>query len=146
MADTADEMSQENVEVVREAIGSFNAFMRGELTPEAAAEPLDPQIELSWHEERLIPFLPERVRGAAELIGYAEQRRTVDLTLEPVEVVEAPDDRVVTRIIQRIGGSGGGAPFESHFFYVWAIEDGRVHRVEIYLRRDDALAAVGLEQ
>ena len=143
MADTAQEMSDENTEVVREALTLFNAFMRGELTPEAAAEVLDPQLEVRWQEERSVPGLPQRLHGAAELIGYAEQRRSVQLTLEPVEFIEAPDDRVVTPIIQWFGGTEGGVRFESHFTYVWSIQDGRVRRLEIFLRRDDALAAVG---
>ena len=144
MADTAKEMAQENTEVVREALNFFNSFMRGELTPEAAAEVLDPQVEVSWREERSVPGLPQRLHGAAELIGYAEQRRSVELTLEPVEFIEAPDDRVVTPIIQWFGGTDDGVRFESHFTYVWSIEDGRVRRLEIFLRRDDALAAAGL--
>lgn len=144
MADTAEGMSQENVEIVRESIGLFNAVMRGEVSGEAAAEYLDPEVEVSWHEERSVPDLPQELRGPAELVGYGEMRRAVDLILEPVEFIEAPDGRVVTHIIQWFGGGEGGARLSSHFFYVWAIEDGQVHRVRIYLRRADALEAVGL--
>ncbi len=134
-------MSQENIEVVREAVDSFNAFMRGELSAEAAMEILDPQIEVSWHEERSMPDLPQSLRGATELLGYAAERRAIDLILELGEFIEAPGDRVVTPLIQRFGGGEGIVPYESHLSYVWTIADRRVQTVEIYLRREEALAA-----
>jgi hypothetical protein len=41
-------MSQENVEIVRTALDNLYAFMRGELSREALAEVLDPQVELKY--------------------------------------------------------------------------------------------------
>ena len=91
-------MSQENVEVAREVVDGFNAFMRGELTSEAAAEHarLDPQVELDWHDQRETPDTPQHVRGAQELIGFWERFRAAwtDLAWEPIEFTEAPGDRV----------------------------------------------------
>src|SRR5215207_9208144 len=96
-------MSEENVEIVRKAFDVYNAFMRGELTSEAASEHelLDPQFELDWHDQRT-PDVPQHLRGAPELIGFWEQFRGawVDLAWEALELIEAPDDRVLTPIRQ----------------------------------------------
>ena len=137
-------MSQENVEIVRDQIDAFNAFMRGELTREAGAELLDPEIEVHWQDERTMAEFPRDIRGAEDLIAYLEERRSGLQGLEPLGFIEAPDGRVVTPIRQRFRASEGGVPLETHFFYVWTIRDGRPHHVEIYLRRADALQAAGL--
>jgi hypothetical protein len=56
-------MSQENVEqLARRWADAFNAFMRDELSSEAYAEHLDPQIEVRWHDRRIYPDAPQRVR------------------------------------------------------------------------------------
>ena len=143
--DTAWAMSQENVEIVRSQIDAFNAFMRADLTREAAAEILDPHIEVHWHEERTAE-LPRDLRGTEALIAYAEERRNGLGSLEALEFIEAPDGRVVTPIRQRFRGGESGPPLETHFFYVWTIRDGKAGHVEIYMRRADALEAAGLEE
>ena len=144
--DTAGAMSQENVKIVRNQIDASNAFMRGELTREAAAELLDPLIEVHWQDERTMAEFPRDIRGAEALIAYLEERRSGLQGLEPLEFIEAPDGRVVTPIRQMLRGGQSGGPLETHFSYVWTIEDGRAHYVEIYLRRADALEAVGLRE
>ena len=68
-------MSEENVEVVLGYIDAANAFMRGELTSEAHAESFDPQIELVWHDQRTYPDTSQHLRGAAEVIAFAEKFR-----------------------------------------------------------------------
>jgi hypothetical protein len=63
-------MSQENVEVVRESHDVMNAFMRGEMSREAAMENIaDPQAEFRWHDQRTMPDQPQHLRGVAEIIG-----------------------------------------------------------------------------
>jgi ketosteroid isomerase-like protein len=140
-------MSEENVKIVRKAFDTYNAFMRGELTEEDVAEHelLDPQIEFHWHDER-VPDAPERVRGARGLAELLEQYRAawVELAWEPLEFVEAPEDRVVTPIRQRGQGLGSGGPIEAHFFYVWTIRGGKVRKTELFRHRADALEAAGL--
>jgi ketosteroid isomerase-like protein len=139
-------MSRENVEIVRNQIDAFNAFMRGELTREAAAELLDPQIEVHWQHERAMAELPQDLRGAAALITYLEERRRALTGLEPLDFIEAPDGRVVTPIRQSFRAEGSSVPLATHFFYVWTIRDGTLRDVVIYLRRADALEAVGLRE
>src|SRR5512144_3212629 len=95
-------MSQENVEIARRAVDAYNAFMWGELTSDALAEILDPQIEMHWHDERTYPDTPQHLRGAPEFIAFAEQYRDgwADMAHEPLELIEAPGDRVLVLIRQ----------------------------------------------
>jgi ketosteroid isomerase-like protein len=139
-------MSRENVEVVRKALDALNAFMRDELTGDAAANLVDPQIEFDWHDKRTIPDLPQHLRGVPEFIGFWEQYRSAwdDLVTEPLEFIEAPEDRVLTPIRQSGRGRESGVPIEIHFFQVWTIRDGKVRKVELFRHRGDALEAAGL--
>jgi hypothetical protein len=85
-------MSQENVEVVRNALHAFNAFSRGELSSEAYGELFDPQIEWRWRDERTIPDVPQHLRAAPELLRSLEQFRGawVDLAVEALEFSRRP--------------------------------------------------------
>jgi hypothetical protein len=58
-------MSQENVEIVRRALDNLYAFMRGELSREALAELIDPQVEGVWHDQQTYPDVPQQLRGAS---------------------------------------------------------------------------------
>jgi ketosteroid isomerase-like protein len=141
-------MSQENVELVRQGYEAFNAFMRGELTSESSLEAFDPQIEWDWHARRTFPDLPQHLRGSAEVIGFWEQLRSAwdDLTLEPVEFIEAPDDRVLTPVRWSARGRESGVPLEAHFFQLFTIRDGQVRKAEIFRHHADALEAAGLRE
>ena len=44
-------MSQ-NADTMRRGLDAINAFMRGELSSEAYAEGLDPQIEILWRDRQ----------------------------------------------------------------------------------------------
>jgi ketosteroid isomerase-like protein len=140
-------MPEENVEVVRKAIDVVNAFMRGELSREAFAEPWDPQAEWHWHDRRTYPDLPQNLRGP-EVIEFGEQLRGawVDLATELLEFIEAPDGRVVTLIRQSGRGRESGVPVEVHFFQLWTVRDGKVRKIEVFGHRADALEAAGLSE
>jgi ketosteroid isomerase-like protein len=139
-------MSEENVELARRTGDSFNAFMQGELSSEAFAEIFDPQIELHWHDQRTYPDTPQQLRGVPEVIEFTEQYRNAweDLAQEPLEFIEAPDDRVLVSIQQSGRGRESGVPIVVHFFEVCTIRDGRVRQIEYFRHRADALEAAGL--
>jgi ketosteroid isomerase-like protein len=141
-------MSQQNVEGVRMRCDAINAFMRGDLTNEALAELLDPQTELHWRDQQTYPDTPQHLRGAPEVIGFWEQTRGgwVDLTLELLELIEAPEDRVLAFIRQSGRGRESGVPIVIHFFEVFTIRDGKVRRAEFFRHRADALEAAGLRE
>ena len=134
------------MEIVRQTLDTFNAFMRGELSSEAAAKMVDPQFALDWYDERTLPA--QHVRGAPELIGVWEQLRSVlaDVTWDPLEVIEAPDARVLVSIRASGRGRESGVPFEVHYFQLWTIRDGTVRDAEFFRHRADALEAAGLSE
>ena len=141
-------MSEENIKVVRKRFDTLNAFMRGELTSEAAADLLDPQTELHWHDQQTFPDTPQHLRGAPEVIGTWEQFRSAwaDLVLEPLEFIEAPGDRVLTTVRQSGRGRESGVPIVNHFFEVFTIRDEEVRNAEFFRHRDEALEAAGLSE
>jgi ketosteroid isomerase-like protein len=130
-------MMGENVEIVRGYIDAVNAFMRGELSSEAHADSFDPGCELRWHDQRTYPDTPQDLRGASEIIAFAEKFRDdwVEVVQEPLEIIEAPDGRVVAFIRQSGRGRHSDVPIDIHFFEVWAIRDGKVSRLEYFRHR-----------
>jgi ketosteroid isomerase-like protein len=142
-------MSQKNVEVARRSTGhNFNAFMRGEMSSEAYAEAFDPQIDVYWHDQQTYPDAPQHLRGVSELVEFAEQYRSAwdDLAQEPLELIEAADDRVLVFIRQSGRGRESGVPIVIHFFEVLTIRDGSVRNIEYFRHRADALEAAGLSE
>jgi ketosteroid isomerase-like protein len=141
-------MSQENVEIAREGIDAFNAFMRGDLTNEEAADIADPQIEWHWHARRTFPDARQHLRGIPEMIGFWEQYRSAwaDVVVEPGEFIEAPNDRVLIPSHQTARGRESGVPIEYHYFQLSTIRDGKVRKVEIFRHHAEALEAAGLSE
>jgi ketosteroid isomerase-like protein len=142
-------MSEENVEVVRSYLTAINAFMRGELTSDDFEELLDPQIEVHGVDPRQgAPDLTQHLRGIPEKMRIWEQFRSAwtDLVLEPGEVVEAPDDRVLTVLRQSGRGRESGIPIAFHVFMVFTLRDGKVCKEELFRHRAEALEAAGLRE
>ncbi len=145
-------MSQENVEIVRNALNAFNAFIRGELEGQAFEEAVarwsDPQLEWAWHDELTPLDVPPYVRGVPAIIEAWDRysRSWVEVALEALEFIEAPGDRVLTPIRQRVREREGGRVAETYFFDVWTIRDGRVRKLEFFRHRSKALEAAGLRE
>ena len=138
-------MSQKNVQIVREAFDDFNAFMRGELSSEAFADLLDPQIEVHFYEERVFPDFPQHLRGIPEFIGWLNDvQGAMDELAQPLEFIEAPRDRVLVPTRQSGRGRESGVPFELDYFALFAIRDGKVRSVEFFPDHAAALEAAGL--
>jgi ketosteroid isomerase-like protein len=141
-------MSRENVEIVRRAGEKFNAFMRGELSSKAFAESFDPQIEVHWRDRRTYPDTPQQVRGVHDLVRFSEQYRATwtDLFAEQVEIIDAPEERVLLSVRQSSRGRESGVPMVIHFFEVDTLRDGKVCRIDYFRHRADALEAAGLSE
>ena len=141
-------MSQQNVEAVRHGAESFNAFMRGELPKEVYLQDFDPGFELHWHEQQTYPDTPRQLRGVQEFAAWVDEYRSAwaDLSQEPLEIIEALDDRVVALI--RLSGRGreSGVPIVIHYFEVISFRDGRWRKIEYFRHRAEALEAVGLRE
>jgi ketosteroid isomerase-like protein len=141
-------MSQANAEIVRRTLEERYAFLRGELSSEALAESLDPQLEYHWHDQQTYPDAPQHLRGASKLLEFTEEYRRawVDPAMELGEFIDAPGDRVLASISHSARGRESGVPIAIHFFEVFTIRDGKVRRMEIFRHRADALEAAGLRE
>ena len=138
-------MSQ-NADTIRQAVDARNAFMRGELSSEAYAERLDPQLEVLWPDRQTLPDIPQHLRGLADFIAHSEQYRDgwIDHVYELLELIEVPDGRVVALIRQSARGRQSGVPVVFHYFALYTIRGGKVLKIEYFSHRADALQAAGL--
>jgi ketosteroid isomerase-like protein len=141
-------MSEENVELVRKGHDFINAFMRGEMSSEAAMEIIDPQAEFRWHDQRTFPDEPQHLRSYAEVIRWLENFREAmdEFVVEPREFIEAPGDRVLVSVRQSSRGRESGVPLATHFLSLCTVRDGKVRKVELFRHRADALEAAGLRE
>jgi ketosteroid isomerase-like protein len=140
-------MSQENVELVKQAYLDVNAFMRGDLPGTALAHLLDPEIEWDWNIGLLRPEgTPQRVRGADELIAFLEQVRAAwsHVSVEPLEFSEGTNGRMLVHADQKRRIPDEGAVDSVEVFHLWTIRRGRVSRLEIFLDAVTARRAAGV--
>jgi ketosteroid isomerase-like protein len=132
-------MSQENVEIVRAA---FEAFLEGD--QEKTAQLVDPALEfhgtIGGLQEGQIAHGQSEIdqKFEAEDLEAWEERR-----LEPEEFIDAGDD-VVVLLHEYRRGKGSGVELETETAVVVTVSGGRVVRIQGYMDRDAALAAVGL--
>ena len=133
-------MSQANVEIVRRLYEAFET--RDNALP---FEVYDPEIE--WY-----PGVPgvgfEPVYRGHD--GVREFWRSFLASWESIEfrldeLIDAGDE-VVALIWQRNRGRASGAVVEYEYAQVWTLRDGLVTRQRIFVRRQDALKAVGLRE
>ena len=139
-------MVSETTDTIRQQTDALIAFMRGELSREALAERVDPQIEMIWPDPQTYPDCPQHLRGRAEFIAFCEQFRDgwIDLVYELLELIEVPDGRVVALIRHSARGRQSGVPVVFHYFALYTIRDGKVLKIEVFRHRADALQAAGL--
>jgi ketosteroid isomerase-like protein len=130
-------MSEENVEVVREAVDAFNARDRDRLLGL-----MDPEIEFRSVFER------KTYRGLAEMVQFRED---LDATLEEFHseddrFLDAGEDRVLYlyRVVGR--GAGSGVPVSRENAILWHLRNGKLLKGEVYLDQREALQAAGLSE
>jgi ketosteroid isomerase-like protein len=136
-------MSQENIELHERAIETLNARA---LSDELAAETLAP----GFHIENAATAVTDKTYFGAE--GVREWIRDIfgglddDARYETEEILADSEDFVVARV--RLVGRGvrSGAPVELRWVAVTWYEGGKATRTTGYLRRREALKAVGLEK
>ena len=134
-------MSQENVDIVREA---FEAFLGGD--QETTAQLVDPEVEfhgtVGGLEEGRIAHGQSQIDQTfeAEDLEAWEERR-----LEAEEFIDAGDN-VVVLLHEYRRGRGSGVELETKTAVVVAVSGGRVVRIQGYMDRDAALEAAGLRE
>ena len=135
-------MSQENIEIVRDAVVAYN---RGDL---------DAFLDEYWTDDidyRAVEGAPDDhgpIHGKAEMRAYMQDWFDTfdDLKVEPLELIDAGGDKVIA--VLRIGGRAklSGVETDLTFAIVSTGRDGKMVRGREYWTRDQALEAVGLRE
>ena len=134
-------MSQENVEIVRDAAAAFN---RGDL--DAWLEYWTDDIDYRAVEGALDDRGPMHGKDAVQAYFQDWLDTFDDLKAEPLELIDAADEQVVT--VLRFGGRAklSGVEADLTFAVVYTLRDGKVARGREYWTRDEALEAAGLRE
>jgi ketosteroid isomerase-like protein len=128
-------MSEENVELARAAL---NAFNRGDL--EWLLERIDDDFEFDWTRSR--DPLAGIYRGQDGLTEFLRQQWETfeSFAMEATEFIDRGHHVVVSHTVHARGRNGIEVSAEAN--HVFTLEpDGRVARVTMYQRLDEALAA-----
>ena len=133
-------MSQENVEIVRDAAAAYN---RG--GPDAWSEYCADDIDY-----RAIEGAPDDhgpIHGKAAMQAHWQDWFDTfdDLKVEPFELIDAGEDVVA---VVRFGGRAklSGVETDLTFAVVYTIRDGKIARGREYWTREEALEAAGLSE
>jgi ketosteroid isomerase-like protein len=132
-------MSQENVEIVREAAAAFNR---------------DGAIDEYWTDD--VDY--RSVEGAVDYRGPIHGKDALrayvhdwsdtfeDFRIEPVELIDAGEDKVIA--VLRTSGQAKLSGVETDLTYavVYTIRDGKIARGREYWNREEALEAAGLRE
>ena len=132
-------MSQENVEIV---LAAYEHLNRGDV--EALIELCDDDFVMDMSER---VFNPDTYRGSHDLHRFYEGVRSAwDSYHWDVEEMRVVDDVVVAMVHCQGHGRAGGPPADWRVAWLWRFRDGRAVSLRFYRERQNALAAVGIEQ
>jgi ketosteroid isomerase-like protein len=141
-------MSQENVEAIRRGFELWNLAMgdADDASRETAlrqmADEYHPNAELDY--SRTLPdFLPTRGRKAMVTWTQGAREAFGEVSIEPVEYVDA-GDAVVVRVRMLAKGTSSGARVGGEFVYVFRHQGKQVMSATSYLTMREALETVGL--
>jgi uncharacterized protein len=134
-------MSQENVEIVRRG---FEAFAEGGL--DAWADFWADDIDYRAVEGALDDRGPMHGKDAVRAHFQDWLDTFDDLRAEPLELIDAADEQVVT--VLRFGGRAklSGVETDLTFAVAYTIRDGKIARGREYWTKEQALEAAGLRE
>lgn len=132
-------MSQENVEIVRNAYARFAAT--GDLNDEVITADFvwDMSNFEGWPEQQVY----DGIEGARAFLREWTDAWE-DWELE-VDALHDAGDRVVAVMRQHGRSKAAGMPVDMSFAQVWTIRDGKEARMDMYSDPAEALEAVGLD-
>jgi ketosteroid isomerase-like protein len=134
-------MSEENIQTVRDAAAAFN---RGDV--DAWLEYLADDIDYRAVEGALDDRGPMHGKDAVRAYMQDWLDMFDDLRSEPVELIDAGEDRVIA--VVRISGRAKLSGVETDLTYasLYTIRDGKVARGREYWTKEQALEAAGLSE
>jgi ketosteroid isomerase-like protein len=134
-------MSQENVEIVRNA---FAAFDRGDI--DAVLRLCDEEILITQPPE--LPGVSGQQRGHRGVLEafaiWPEQWD--DYRVEVLRITAAPADKVIATTRTRGRGRQSGIELDMDFSFVFTIRDARISEWRLFVHEGEALEAVGLSE
>jgi ketosteroid isomerase-like protein len=133
-------MSRENVEIVR------SMYRPGD--PSRFFDLLDQEVEVDASRVGLLPDHAGLMRGKDAVVDYFRHYWGTweDYVLEPTDVIDAGDDRVVVVHYERGRGRGSGVPFEQRWASLYTVRAGRIVMFTTFVNREEALEAAGLPE
>ena len=132
-------MSQEDVDRLRAAYEAYNR--RG---VEAVFELIDPDFEAETAPE--LSAEPDVYRGYEGIRRYFSSFEEVmeGIRFEPEEFIDASDgEHVVVFVRVHARGKGSRFAMDEEVADVFAVRDGRISELRLYMEREKALALVG---
>jgi ketosteroid isomerase-like protein len=133
-------MSQENMETIRAA------YRPGD--PSRFFELLHDGVQVDVSKAPLLPDHPELFGGKEVALDFYRHYWGTwdDYVLEPVEILDAGQDRVLVVQDERGIGRVSRAPFESRWAVLYTMREGKIVRIEHFSERTEALEAAGLSE
>jgi uncharacterized protein len=133
-------MSQENVEVVRNA---FDAFTRGDT--DGVLRLCDENIVITQPSE--LPGVAPKQHGHSGVLQAFDfwPEQWDDYRIEIVRIVD-PGDYVVVTTQQRGRGKQSGVEVQMDFTFVFTVRGGKIVEWQIFVTEEQALEAAGLEE
>jgi ketosteroid isomerase-like protein len=133
-------MSEENVEIVRQA---YEAFNRGVI--EGAVANIAPDFE--YVSTGAIPGMEGAAQGREGFRRYLESwwGEFDEPRVDTHELTQA-DDQVVASLTFRGRGKQSGVETSWDIWQAWTMRDGKAVRGQGYTSREDALEAAGLRE
>lgn len=133
-------MSQENAEIVQAAL---DAFMQGD--NEGVLSLCDDNIEIT--QAAGFAGVPDRWRGHAGVLEAFEAwpEQWDDYRIEVLRVADLGDHVMVTQLVHG-RGKGSGVEVEMPLILLFSVRGGKIDWWGTFMREDEALKAVGLEE
>ena len=134
-------MSQENIEIIRDAAAAFN---RGDLDTwfEYVADDIDHRAAEGALDDR------GPMHGKDAVRAYMQDWLDLfdDFRSKPLELIDAGEDRVI--VVGRISGRAKQSGVETDLTYaaLYTIRDGKIARGREYWTKEQALEAAGLRE
>ncbi len=132
-------MAQAEIEALRAV---YEAVSRGDW--DAAFHDARPDFELQTPDQNPIAGTyrgREAIRGFFAEIWAAFE----EVTVQPEHFLEL-DDRILVSLHMQLRPSGSGATVDMRLTHLWTMRDGKPARCDVFLRREQALEAVGLSE
>jgi ketosteroid isomerase-like protein len=138
-------VSKENVELAKRGIAAINeAYRTGDISSWRAQVEMacDPEVVLEAGTEA---FTEGKWRGHEGAVGFVANQMEVleEMWLRANEYIDVDDDWLI--VAASFGGRARhtAIPVEMEPFHVFLFRDGKVVRWQVFLNREEALAAAG---